>query len=319
MNGLFSWHRNAKPAVLPGLVLGLDLGGSSIRAVLVDHRRSVPILRGIAQRRLSGDQEVGADLRALLDRWSATWTALVVSVEGPHVMIKTVADDLGSEVGDEALKHLVAAQIPFALDDVVVDTCWLRPRTPGLRGRRIIAATRKDHIAQVSAVLASASLTASVIDAGAAALCNAVLFNHPEAFEGLAAVADIGHGQTQLCLLDEGQLAGVADLAVGAPDAEVDRQVMIESIATGLERLSVTRRTGARAAGPGQLFLAGEGSRDAIPDLLADRLEVETRCVNAFANLEVDLQVVSDEPTLDIAPAFAQAVGLALRADALSQ
>lgn len=318
MSGLFSWRRRAKPAAVSGLVLGLDLGGSNIKAVLVDHRRSVPILRGLAQCRLSGDPQVGTDLRALLNGWSATWAALVVSVEGPHVMIKAVEDDLGSEVGDEALKRLVATQIPFSPDDLVVDTCWIPPRTSGLRGRRIIAATRKDHITQLGAVLASASLRASVIDAGAAALCNAVLFNHPEAFEGLAAVADIGHGQTQLCLLDEGQLAGVAGLAVGAPDVHVDPQTMIESIATGLERLSVARRTGARAAGPGQLFLAGEGARDAIPDLLADRLEVETRCVNAFANLEIDLQMVSDEPTLGVAPAFAQAVGLALRADALS-
>lgn len=319
MNRLLSWRRPAGPPALPGLVLGLDLGRSAIKAVLVDHRRSVPILRGLVRHCLSGDQVHVGDVRGALEGWAAASTALVASVEGPQVMIKTVVDDLGSEVGDDALQRLVRAQIPFALNDVVVDTCWLRPRTEGMLGRRVIAATRRDHVAQVSALLDSAALTPRLIDAGAAAVCNAVLFNHPEAFQGLVAVADIGHEQTQLCLLDEGHLVGVVDLAVGAPDADGDRHVMVESIATGLERLSVVRRTGTRAAGPGQLFLAGGGSREAIPDLLADRLQVETRCVNAFANLEIDLQMVSDEPTLDVAPAFSHAVGLGLRADALDQ
>src|SRR5207247_2181154 len=73
-------------------------------------------------------------------------------------------------------------------------------------------------------IVAEAGLQAAIIDVDAVVIHNAVELNHPEAMQGVVAIANIGHEITNVNILEDGVPVLTRDLSVGTRRFREDLQ-----------------------------------------------------------------------------------------------
>src|SRR5207245_8827438 len=94
---------------------------------------------------------------------------------------------------------------------------WMQ--VAGLRG-----AGEREVVDSRTSLLAEAGLRASIIDVDAFAIHNAFELNHPDALQGVVAIANIGHEITNVNILEDGVPVLTRDLSVGTRRFREDLQ-----------------------------------------------------------------------------------------------
>src|SRR3954466_420436 len=158
------------------LVVGLDVGSYSVKAVALQPSGERLTLQGYAQARI-GTQEPVEVIRKVVDQLGVKARRIVTSVSGRSVIVRQVEtprlgpDELKAHIAYEADKY-----IPFGAEEVIIDAQPL-PEPPGAeKGQNMqvmLVAVRKTFVQDHLNQLKTAGVAPEVIDVDVFALANA--------------------------------------------------------------------------------------------------------------------------------------------------
>src|SRR2546422_3027773 len=100
----------------------------------------------------------------------------------------------------------------------------LFPYTTLFRSNVLLVAAKRELVDSRTSLLAEAGLHAGIIDVDAFAIHNAFELNHPDALQGVVAIANIGHEITNVNILEDGVPVLTRDLSVGTRRFREDLQ-----------------------------------------------------------------------------------------------
>ncbi|MGD0021079.1 MAG: pilus assembly protein PilM [Smithellaceae bacterium] len=194
---------------MPQTVLGLDIGQSTIKAVLFT-RKGLTGGRILAAETLDinacGGME--AALKKLAENKSFQNTPCCLSLPLTDIMFRQVSlpfhDDNKIR---KTLPFELEPLIPFAVNEIVTD--YLKVHTSGL----LVAAATKKAIQDWIALVESNLGEVSVIDISAAALTSAILEKNDA--EACGVLLDIGTGSTAAVFYENGTIVQLRSLAIG--------------------------------------------------------------------------------------------------------
>lgn len=334
--------------------VGVDVGGARLKVAVLDHSRGSPRLEMAGVLALDGGREssdaarrrrrVTRAIRSLFEAERLPRRGLVCGVGGPDVIVKLLRVDRGLEGRRGALRSEAERHVPFDAGAVETDVQVVDPGGDSPRMSVLLVAAKRDAVRRRLGMLEAAGLEAGVVDAEALALHNCLEFNHPEAMEGVVALACIGSERTAINVVEDGTPVLARCVAFGTrgmrralavehgmgdrlaeevvrgrvrplsvPVAGTIRR-RVRELARAVERASSFLRDRAASAAVGALYVCGGGSR--IPRLravLARRLGVEIFTANPLQRLEPApgaLDLVDADEAL---PLLAPAVGMGLR------
>lgn len=334
--------------------VGVDLGDARLKVAVVDHSRGAPrlekagILRLGRERGRSGGARrrrgVAGAIRSLFEEEGLPRRGLVCAVGGRDVIVKVLRLDRGLEGRGGALRREAARHVPLDAGAVETDVHVLDRGADSPRVTVLLVAARRAAVRRRLRTLAAAGLEPRVVDAEALALHNCLEFNHPEAMQGVVALACIGSERTAFNVIEDGRPVLARDVAFGTrrlrraltvehgmgdrlaeqvargevrplslPVADTIRR-RVGELAGAVERASSFLQDRASAPGVGALYLCGGGTR--IPRLravLADRLGVEILTANPLQHLEPAPGALDRIDVDEALPLLAPAVGMGLR------
>ena len=194
------------------IVVGLDVGSYSVKAVALQPSGDRLTLQGYAQARI-GTQEPVEVIRKVIDQLGIRPKRMVTSVSGRSVIVRQVetprlpSDELKAHIAYEADKY-----IPFGSEEVIIDCQTLpdRDEAKATNMQVLLVAVRRgfveDHITQLKA----AGLAPEVIDVDVFALSNAyeLLGPGPAAAGEKTATAliDIGASKSNIAIVQGNRL-----------------------------------------------------------------------------------------------------------------
>ncbi len=257
------------------VTVGLDIGGTAVRAAVLDSAKNRWVLRRFAEMPLPpGAVNAGEiiDEGAVAEALSAMWRRaklpkrrIVVGLASQRVFVRQVdVPNLGPEELAEALPYQVQDSIPLAVEEAVLDYVpledFLTEEGDAMQSILVIAVHR-DTVDSFMRVLGDAKLTPAAIDLQPFGLVRAVFGIEAGVGSPLQALVDIGATVTQLAITRGGTARFVRLLPRGGDD-------FTSALTEGLEMASddaaeLKARVGVRAEGmPG----------DDDPDAEAQRL-----------------------------------------------
>ncbi len=194
------------------MVVGLDVGSYSVKAVALQPSGDRLTLQGYAQARI-GTQEPVEVIRKVIDQLGLRPKRMVTSVSGRSVIVRQVetprlpSDELKAHIAYEADKY-----IPFGSEEVIIDCQTLpdRDEAKATNMQVLLVAVRRgfveDHITQLKA----AGLAPEVIDVDVFALSNAyeLLGPGPAAAgeKSATALIDIGASKSNIAIVQGNRL-----------------------------------------------------------------------------------------------------------------
>ncbi|MBW2272650.1 MAG: pilus assembly protein PilM [Deltaproteobacteria bacterium] len=317
-------------------VLGLDVGAHSIKAVVLRQT-----LRGIEAEQLrlqprGGDDAELADLlRRFLKLHQLPAEHVVCAIAGERISTRRLDFPFRDRKKlATAVPFEVEGEIPFALEDVIVD--WELVGGEGKQGRVVASITQRREISSCLDSLREAAIDPRVLVGEGLVLGNLpALFDLP----GDRLLVDLGHRKTSLCLLQDGRAVGARSISVGgeaithaiAEDRgcsldEAERAKCEEGIAGAastpravavvdrIAREMVRTLESSETAVAAITLFGGTAKLPGIDDFLSERVGVAARCLAPPEDPERAAILSGGDPLL-FAPAFA----LALRATAESR
>ncbi len=333
--------------------VGLDVGSGFIKAAVIDHSKDTPQLEKIAVSPIEGDAIVDGDIvdpglvadaiSSMFEREGIDQRDVVIGVGGRDVIIKLIKmDRMEEEEAREVIPWEAEQHVPFDMDNVQLDFEITDPDGDGLQMTVLLVAAKHELIETRISLLQQAGLNAKVVDVEAFALHNALEVNYPDAMQGITALVNIGHDTTTVNVLDEGVPVLTRDLSFGTRglmlDLQRERSLTAEEahaahrgesedhslreflaeraqeVARGVERAAAFLETDEVGLGVGRLYLCGGGvGVPALPEVLAERLGVETHVASAFEQIQVKADAVDFMELQEMAPMLMLSVGLALR------
>ncbi|MGD2051476.1 MAG: type IV pilus assembly protein PilM [Acidimicrobiia bacterium] len=214
------------------VTVGLDIGGTAVRAAVLDSAKSRWVLRRFAEMPLPpGAVTAGeiVDEGAVSEALSALWRRaklpkrrIVVGLASQRLVVRQVdVPNLGPEELAEALPYQVQDSIPLAVDEAVLDYVPLEDfmTEEGDAMQSILAiAVHREIVEAVMRVLHDARLTPAAIDLQPFGLVRAVFGIEPGVGSPLQALVDIGASVTQLAVTRGGTARFVRLLPRGGDD-----------------------------------------------------------------------------------------------------
>ena len=334
--------------------VGLDIGSGLIKLVAISHASGGPVLTKVAFTSIGNDAIVEGEImdpgivaeaiKECMALAGVKTKQVVTAVGGRDVIVKKITMDRMQEAdAREVIRWEAEQHVPFDMDNVELDFQILDPEGEGLQMTVLLVAAKRELVEHKLALLADVGLQPSIIDVDAFALHNAFEINYPEAMNGVVALVNIGHENTNIYILDDGIPVLTRDIPVGTrrfrEDLQRERgqsaeeaerllqgtasgeipegflQSRTEELAVGIERAGAFLQTASRSAGGiGRIFVTGGGAR--IPRLsraLGDRLKIPVQLANPIEKLQVAEGVFDTMQVDEIAPLLMLPIGLALR------
>jgi type IV pilus assembly protein PilM len=295
-------------------LVGVDIGSSAIKAVElmsagVNHKvlaiGSEPLPADTIVDGAIVDAPAAADaIRRLFDRHRIRTKNVASAVSGSAVIVKRItlpamSDlDLAASIAWEAEQH-----IPFDIDEVNLDYQPLvadagsDPNTVEV----LLAAARKEHVAQHASVISMAGRTPVIIDVAPLALQNAYETNYGVEPDALVALIDAGASATTIHVIRGDRMVFTREVAVGG------------NVMTGIRAaFDALPGTGSFAV-LDRILVTGGASRSAgFIGALSDEFSVPVQLLDPFRRIAL----AAGQSSADVAGAAATsavAVGLALR------
>ncbi len=324
-------------------VLGLDLGSHSIKAV--ELRQT---LRGLEPGQLrvqprNEGEPLAESIHHLAKLHHLPSEHVVCALPGDRISNRRLEFPFRDKKKlSQAVPFEVEGEIPFALDDVIVD--W--QLTSGDRNHGVVTATvaQREDVSRFLAEIDESGLPPRILEAEGLALANLLsIFDLPDT----GIIVDIGHRKTTLCLVIDRQpiaartipAAGGAltralaqDLGTSLEEAEERKcdqglfdangsaispgaQGVLDRIAREILRTFESHEHawggGLAEAAAGLTLVGGSARLPGLESFFASRLGVPVRCLSAPDGEEHAALVAGGDPVL-----FGPAIALALRATA---
>ena len=196
-------------------VLGLDIGTSSLKAILLKVTKEEVELANVGMVELHLDPtiedkekraKVIEGIKKLLEENEIKTREVVIAVPGQSVIIRHLKLPAGArERIDQVIKFEAQSQIPFPLDKVGMDYQAL-PGKEGEEVKVILAAMKKELIDDRLALAEEAELRCEAMGISSLALYNALRFKRPSKEAEVVALIDIGATTTDISIQRDGML-----------------------------------------------------------------------------------------------------------------
>ena len=280
---------------------------------------------------------------------SASTKNVVVSVSGNAVIIKRITlQAMSMDELEEQIKWEAEQYIPFDINDVNIDVHILEGAHPDPSQMDVLlVAARRDLVNENLSLLQQAGLTPSVVDVDAFAVANMFKVNYPELNEmGTIALVNVGHNTVNIHVLRDGISVFTRDLSSGggAFTEELQRALTIsneeaEKLKVGDDDNPMTLEVEQILASAAdalaneirstldfylstsmdgvidRILLSGGAARTPrFSQALYNQTRISVEEVDPFRNIMIDGPDVTTDVLDDMAPQFAIAVGLGVRA-----
>lgn len=251
-------------------VVGLDIGSRTVKAALFE--------RGFRGLELSSFHRAEFDpadaeglsraLAEIAGRLSGGAPTVVARIPGDRVLLRFLDLPItDARKLDAVIPFEVESQVPYELDDLIIDHAIVRRSPEG--AKVLVAAARRDDVRESLEQLGSQGLEPRYVAPGPSALSGLALAL-PALAKGTVALVDAGFARTDVCILQDGRpvfvrtiSGGLADVAGAHPSGGGDLSALE---AVDLASPGVPEDAGVRAAAE---FVAREVRRT----LLAANLE----------------------------------------------
>jgi len=320
---------------------GLDIGTSTIKLV------ELKFLKDTVELARFNLEPIQADLSSQLKRIAPS-QAINISLSGASTVIRYIdfprmkEDELKQALRFEAQKY-----IPFAINEVNLDSYILKEDLSDNKMLVLVAAVKKEFINQRLKLIQEAGLKTNIVDLDSLALINAFNFNYSKEEDAniknkTIALLNIGASMSNLNILENGHpvlsrdiyiagnnLAGKMQDAVGIDlksigelEPNIDKEKLNKVVITAesvLSDLSKEIRTSfdyyesQSASSVSKIFLSGGGSKfSGLKDMLANLLGIEVEYWDPLRQISIADSIDSKEAK-ELSAQLAVAVGLALR------
>jgi type IV pilus assembly protein PilM len=335
-------------------VIGLDLGTDAVKAVVLKKMRGQWTLVAAAEAPIpdegTGDPDLAADaIKEVFATLKSRRGRVAAALTGQAAIVKRLSLPAMSDAElAEAIPWEAEQYIPFDLADVQIDYQVLGPREQGSTTDVLLVAAKRERIEERADVIVRAGRAPAVLDLEAFALANAYEANHPDRREPLTVLVHAGRASTVVCVLQDGALAFTRDIALGGQshtealvrDLGVDavtaerlkfptrpllpgvtadqvrgmlREVTTQIVAEIGKSIDFFRSTAAAARVNRVVLSGGACGAEGLSDLLSAAFDAPVEIFDPFRAIA---RRRKHDVAADLGPAYAVAVGLALREDA---
>lgn len=216
-----------KPLGKTKAVLGLDIGTSTIKAILLKVTKEEVELANVGMVELHLDPgvenkekraKVIEGIKKLLEENEIKTKEVVIAVPGQSVIIRHCKLPPGARARlDQVIKFEAQNQIPFPLDKVGMDYQAL-PGKEGEEVKVILTAMKRELIDDHLALVGEAGLKCETIDISSLALYNALRFKKPSKAAEVVALIDMGATTTDISIHRDGVLEFTRSAPVAGND-----------------------------------------------------------------------------------------------------
>ena len=214
------------------VTVGLDIGGTSVRAAVIDTAKSKRVLRRFGEMPLPQGAVVAGEIvddLAVAEALSALWKReklskkrVVVGTASQRLVVRQVdVPSMDDNELSEALPYQVQDFIPIGIEEAILQYVpledFVTPDGEPMRSILVVAVYR-DIIDTLLSITGKAGLTVEAIDLQAFALVRAVFGMTPAIDNPLHAIVDIGSSVSQVVIAKGGQARFVRLLPRGGDD-----------------------------------------------------------------------------------------------------
>jgi type IV pilus assembly protein PilM len=213
--------------------LGVDIGSGYVKAAVVDHSGSEPVLThagyiplvadAIVEGEIMDPAVVSDTVRTLVTGLGADAKRVVTAVGGRDVIVKKIRmDRMPAEDAREVIRWEAEQYVPFDMANVQLDFEILDPEGDGLQMDVLLVAAKSELVEQRIALLRDAGLTATAVDVDAFALHRALAYNYPGVASGVTGLVNVGHEVSSVVVIQGGVPVVTRDIPVGSRHARED-------------------------------------------------------------------------------------------------
>jgi type IV pilus assembly protein PilM len=339
-------------------LVGVDIGSSSVKAVELQGKPGNLQLVSLGYENLQSDSIVDGQIMELNDvsnvisnifrEHQIKTDRIAAGVSGHSVIVKNiVVPQMTEEELEESIEWHAEEHIPFDITDVSLDYQIVGTSQDALHV--LMAACKRDKIANVKQAIQLAGKLPAVIDVDAFALQNCYEVNYQPTPGQIVALLNIGAATMNINILNGMKSVFTRDVSVGGnqytsllqrelglsheqaesvkrgmplPEgAEVRAiQPILETVSDILaleiqKTIDFYRATAEEGEGMVQkIYISGGGSKlPGLSEYLSRRFEVPVEVFNPFRQIKVDVRRFDPDYMREVVPEMAVAVGLALR------
>jgi type IV pilus assembly protein PilM len=339
-------------------LVGVDIGSSSVKAVELQGKPGNLQLLSLGYENLQADSIVDGQIMELNDvsnvisnifrEHQIKTDRIAAGVSGHSVIVKNiVVPQMTQEELEESIEWHAEEHIPFDITDVSLDYQIIGSSPDALHV--LMAACKRDKIANVKQAIQLAGKQPAVIDVDAFALQNCYEVNYQPMPGQIVALLNIGAATMNINILNGTKSVFTRDVSVGGnqytsllqrelglsheqaesvkrgmplPEGTEDRaiQPILETVSDILaleiqKTMDFYRATAEEGEGTVQkIYISGGGSKlPGLSEYLSNRFEVQVEVFNPFRQIKVDVRRFDPDYMREVVPEMAVAVGLALR------
>jgi type IV pilus assembly protein PilM len=339
-------------------MVGLDIGSSSVKAVELQGKNGSFQLMNLGYENLQPDSIVDGQIMELnnvsnviasiFTEHKITTTRVAAGVSGHSVIVKNIVlPQMSEDELQESFSWHAEEHIPFDISDVNLDYQITGKSSDALHV--LLAACKRDKIANVKQAIQLAGKQPAVIDVDAFALQNCYELNYQPQPGQIVALLNVGASTTNINILNGARSVFTRDASVGGnqytgllqkelgltfeqaeavkrgqmlPEGVEARSIepILETVSDILalevqKTMDFYRATAEEGESAVQKFLiSGGGSKlSGLMEYLANRFEIPVEVFDPFRQIRVDARSFDPDYMRDVVPEMAIAVGLALR------
>jgi type IV pilus assembly protein PilM len=346
------WKRTNKSMV------GVDIGSSSVKAVELQGKNGDFQLVSLGYESLPGDSVVDGQIMELnavssaigniFNEHKIKTTKVAAGVNGHSVIVKNIVlPQMSEEELQESFAWHAEEHIPFDISDVNLDYHVTETTADAIHV--LLAACKRDKIANLKQAIQLAGKQPTVIDVDAFALQNCYELNYDPQPGQVVALLNIGASTTNINILNGNRSVFTRDATFGGnqytsllqkelgltfdqaeqvkrglplPDSVEPREIepildtvsdiLALEIQKTMDFYRATVEDGEEAVQ--QILVSGGGSKlRGLVEFLSTRFEIPVEVFDPFRKIRVDARGFDPDYMREIVPEMAIAVGLALR------
>ena len=338
-------------------LVGVDIGSSSVKAVELQGKAGNLQLVSLGYENLQSDSIVDGQIMELNDvsnvitnifrEHQIKTDRVAAGVSGHSVIVKNiVVPQMSADELEESIEWHAEEHIPFDISDVSLDYQVTGSSPDALHV--LMAACKRDKIANVKQVIQLAGKQPAVIDVDAFALQNCYEVNYQPQPGQIVALLNIGAATMNINILNGTKSVFTRDVSVGGgqytgllqkeldlsfeqaeavkrgmppdgvevkgiePILESVSEILALEISKTMDFYRATAEEGESAVQ--KILISGGGSKlNGLQEYLANRFEIPVEVLNPFRQIKVDARRFDPDYMREVVPEMAIAVGLALR------
>lgn len=334
----------------PPIRIGLDIGGTSIRTLTLEHTSAGVRLLDVRLLPCQGDPlaNLTQDLKRIFTEKLDENVQVIAAVSGASTLVRYISMPKMSEKEfKQSMTYEAEKYIPYQINDVIVDS-YLLGSDEDERGKKIskgiLAVCKKDAVKAVIQACREVEAPLAIIDAPPLAVINAFQFNYPDASKQVIGLLYMGHNASTLSIIHKAEPVFTREISFGGTDItqsiskvtslpieqaekkkmtfDWERDIALRSaIQETLGFLAQEIRLSfnyfenhvAGAEAPTKLYVTGSSTQlDHLMEVLAASLGIEVSDWDPFARIKIDQQVEASR-IARLKSGLAVCAGLAIR------